>query len=45
MSKLGFTFYPKDWWTSDTYFDLDIVERYYYLEMSLFRNNKFNYKL
>mgnify|MGYP003112106844 CR=1 FL=1 len=33
MSKLGFTFYPKDWWTSDTYFDLNIVERYYYLEM------------
>lgn len=32
MSKLGFTFYPKDWWTSDTFFDLEPVERYIYLE-------------
>lgn len=30
--KLGFTFYPKDWWTSDTYFDLDEFERYVFLE-------------
>ena len=32
MAKLGFTFYPKDWWTSDTYFELDPFERYVYLE-------------
>lgn len=32
MSNLGFTFYPKDWWTSDTFFDLSPVERYFYLE-------------
>jgi len=31
-SKLGFTFYPKDWWTSDTFFDLEAEERYLYLE-------------
>lgn len=30
--KLGFTFYPKDWWTSDTFFDLDAFERYIFLE-------------
>jgi hypothetical protein len=30
--KLGFTFYPKDWWTSDTYFDFTPSERYIYLE-------------
>ncbi len=30
--KLGFTFYPKDWWTSDTFFDLEAEERYLYLE-------------
>jgi hypothetical protein len=33
--KLGFTFYPKDWWTSDTFFELEPIERYIYLE-SLF---------
>lgn len=32
MDKLGFTFYPKDWWTSDSYFDLTPIQRYYYLE-------------
>ncbi len=32
MSKLGFTFYPKDWWSSDTYFDLTAIQRYIYLE-------------
>ncbi|WP_312363995.1 GIY-YIG nuclease family protein [Sphingobacterium sp.] len=32
MSKLGFTFYPKDWWSSDTYFDLTPIQRYIYLE-------------
>ena len=35
MDKLGFTFYPKDWWTSETYFSLSPIQRYYYLE-SLF---------
>lgn len=29
----GFIFYPKDWWTSDTFFELDAIERYVYLEM------------
>jgi len=32
MDKLGFTWYPKDWWTSDTFFELDAEERYIYLE-------------
>ncbi len=31
--NLGFTFYPKDWWTSDTYFILSPFERYVYLEL------------
>jgi len=30
--KLGFTWYPKDWWTSDTFHDLDAKEKYIYLE-------------
>lgn len=30
--KLGFTFYPKDWWTSESYFELTALQRYYYLE-------------
>lgn len=30
--KLGFTFYPKDWWTSESYFELNPLQRYYYLE-------------
>ncbi|MGV6946990.1 DUF7833 domain-containing protein [Sphingobacterium kyonggiense] len=30
--KLGFTFYPKDWWTSDSFFELSLVQRYLYLE-------------
>lgn len=33
MSKLGFTFYPKDWWTSDTFYVLSPFERYIYLEL------------
>lgn len=32
MSELGFTFYPKDWWASDSFFDLTPLQRYYYLE-------------
>lgn len=32
MSQLGFTFYPKDWWTSDSFFLLQPFERYIYLE-------------
>lgn len=32
MSQLGFTFYPKDWWTSDSFFLLQPYERYVYLE-------------
>lgn len=32
MGDLGFTFYPKDWWASDSFFDLTPIQRYYYLE-------------
>lgn len=41
--KLGFTFYPKDWWTSDTFFDLDFTERYIFLEcmFSMYQNDGF----
>lgn len=30
--KLGFTFYPQDWWSSDSFFELNPTERYIYLE-------------
>ena len=30
--KLGFTFYPKDWWSSDSFFELEPKEKYIYLE-------------
>jgi hypothetical protein len=30
--KLGFTFYPQDWWSSDSFYDFDAFERYVYLE-------------
>lgn len=30
--RLGFTFYPKDWWSSDSYFELTAFQRYIYLE-------------
>ncbi|MFV0327427.1 MAG: hypothetical protein ACK5LF_24165, partial [Bacteroides xylanisolvens] len=33
MSQLGFTFYPKDWWTSDSFYILNPFERYIYLEL------------
>jgi len=32
-NKLGFTFYPKDWWTSDTFYMMLPFERYIYLEL------------
>ncbi len=32
MSQLGFTFYPKDWWFSDTFFEFSPTQRYIYLE-------------
>lgn len=32
MDKLGFTFYPQDWWSSDSFYDFDPFERYVYLE-------------
>lgn len=32
MDKLGFTFYPKDWWTSETFFEFTPEQRYIYLE-------------
>jgi hypothetical protein len=32
-SKLGFTFYPKDWWTSDSFYAMQPFERYIYLEL------------
>lgn len=31
--KLGFTFYPKDWWTSKTFYKLNAKLRYVYLEL------------
>ena len=34
MDKLGYTFYPKDWWTSDTFFKLPPELRYLYLEIT-----------
>lgn len=33
MTHLGFTFYPKDWWTSDSFYTLNPSERYIYLEL------------
>lgn len=41
MSQLGFTFYPKDWWTSDSFFLLQPFERYIYLEclFMMYSNN------
>jgi hypothetical protein len=30
---LGFTFYPKDWWASDSFYILNPFERYLYLEL------------
>lgn len=41
MSKLGFTFYPQDWWTSDTFFEFNAFERYVYLEclFLMYRND------
>lgn len=32
MDKLGFTFYPKDWWSSETFYALQPNQRYIYLE-------------
>lgn len=32
MDKLGFTFYPQDWWSSDSFYDFSVIERYVYLE-------------
>lgn len=39
--KLGFTFYPQDWWSSDSFFDFSPVERYIYLEciFIMYRND------
>ena len=31
-SKLGFTFYQKDWWSSDSFYELTPLQRYIYLE-------------
>lgn len=38
--KLGFTFYPQDWWSSDTFFEFSAFERYVYLEclFQMYRN-------
>ena len=33
LTHLGFTFYPKDWWTSDSFYTLNPFERYIYLEL------------
>lgn len=33
MNNLGFTFYPSDWWSSDTFFEFtEAFERYVFLE-------------
>lgn len=32
MDKLGFTFYPKDWWASDSFYEFTPLQRYIYLE-------------
>jgi hypothetical protein len=41
MDKLGFTWYPQDWWSSDTFFDFNELERYVYLEciFIMYRND------
>lgn len=41
MDKLGFTFYPQDWWSSDSFFDFNATERYVYLEclFIMYRND------
>lgn len=41
MDKLGFTFYPQDWWTSDSFFEFNPFERYVYLEclFLMYRND------
>lgn len=34
MDQIGFTFYPRDWWTSDRFIELELgIERYVYLEL------------
>jgi hypothetical protein len=33
MEKISMPWYPKDWWTSDTFFTLTIPQRYIYLEL------------
>jgi len=33
MSNLGYTFYPKDWWQSETFFKLEPKLRYVFLEI------------
>lgn len=39
--KLGFTFYPQNWWTSDSFFLLQPFERYIFLEciFMMYNNN------
>lgn len=42
MTKLGFTWYPENWWSSDAFYDLDPnIERYVYLECLwfMYKNN------
>lgn len=41
--KLGFTFYPKDWWTSESYFELNAIQRYYYLECLFIMYSNYGY--
>src|SRR5687768_4598868 len=33
MEKISMPWYPKDWWTSDTFFELTNSQRYLYLEL------------
>jgi len=43
VDKLGFTFYPQDWWSSDSFYDYSPFERYVYLEciFIMYRNGGF----
>ena len=40
-NALGFTFYPQDWWSSDSFYEFNAFERYIYLEclFIMYRND------
>lgn len=48
MSKLGYTFYPKDWNTSEAVFELSLEERGFYrelIDLAMLNDNKTEIKL